>query len=419
MRVGSLFSGAGGLDLAVEQVFGGRTVWHCEQDAAASAVLAYRWPGVPNLGDITTVDWSAVEPADVLCGGYPCQPFSAAGRRKGTSDDRHLWPYFAEAVRCLRPRFVVLENVAGHRSMGFDSVLGDLASMRFDAQWCSVRASDVGAPHRRERLFVLAADTEGARRGIWDTTHVRTPDRELDASGHDSHTSTDASGDGRHEGWPESAGFGGGSDAAVGGHGPVDLLPTPVCTDAKGARNSTANRKPGSKAAIGDTLGDLIYRGELLPAPTSSDSKRNDCPSERERNTPSLVSIGHYLPTPNASDATGGGTHPDNREGHSRQLIDYALLHGSDRWGKYAPAIHHWETLTRPAPAPTEPNKNGNPRLAAAFAEWLMGWPAGWCTDPAIGISRNDQLRIVGNGVCPQQAVAAQVRLLSVCGVAA
>ena len=118
------------------------------------------------------------------------------------------------------------------------------------------------------------------------------------------------------------------------------------------------------------------------------------------------------LPTPNASDGSGGGQHPDKREGHSRQLIDYVLA--PSQWGKYAPAIARWESLTRPAPAPTEPNKNGNPRLSAAFSEWLMGWPDGWVTDPAIGISRNDQLRILGNGVVVQQAIAALRYLLAV-----
>ena len=166
MRTGSLFSGAGGLDMAVEAVFGATTAWHCELNPAASKVLAHRFPSVPNLGDITTigkhpkVGWDYVEPVDILCGGYPCQPFSTAGQRKGTADERHLWPYFAEAIRGLRPRFVVLENVAGHRSMGFDSVLADLAAIGYDAQWCSLRASDVGAPHRRERLFVLAHPAE-------------------------------------------------------------------------------------------------------------------------------------------------------------------------------------------------------------------------------------------------------------------
>jgi DNA (cytosine-5)-methyltransferase 1 len=87
---------------------------------------------------------------------------------------------------------------------------------------------------------------------------------------------------------------------------------------------------------------------------------------------------------------------------------------GSQFWGKYAPAIARWERIVGPAPAPTEPNKNGKPRIAAAFSEWLMGWPDGWVTDPAIGISRNDQLRIVGNGVCPQQAAAALRYLLAI-----
>ncbi len=98
---------------------------------------------------------------------------------------------------------------------------------------------------------------------------------------------------------------------------------------------------------------------------------------------------------------------------------DAAAAQPATAWGKYEPAIRRWEHLTGPAPAPTEPNKNGNPRLSAAFSEWLMGWPDGWVTDPAIGLSRNDQLRIVGNGVCPQQAAAALRYLLTIAEVAA
>lgn len=86
----------------------------------------------------------------------------------------------------------------------------------------------------------------------------------------------------------------------------------------------------------------------------------------------------------------------------------------STAWGKYEPAIRRWQSIVGPAPAPTEPNKNGNPRLSAAFSEWLMGWPQGWVTHPDIGISRNDQLRIAGNGVCPQQAAAALRYLLGI-----
>lgn len=107
-----MFSGAGGLDLAVEAVFGGRTVWHCEQDPAASKVLAYRWPGVPNLGDITAVDWSRVEPVDVLCGGFPCQDVSAAGRRAAVRKDPAVHAPSWNAVRSIMARQDTLRSNA-------------------------------------------------------------------------------------------------------------------------------------------------------------------------------------------------------------------------------------------------------------------------------------------------------------------
>lgn len=166
MKIGSLFSGYGGLDMAVEQVFpDARPAWFCEWDDAPAKVLAHHWPDVPNLRDVTAVDWSAVEPVDIITGGYPCQPFSAAGRREGTEDERHLWPYVREAIRVLRPRLVVLENVAGHLSLGFGRVLGDMAADGLYARWASVRASDVGAPHHRDRVFIVAspADSDGFR----------------------------------------------------------------------------------------------------------------------------------------------------------------------------------------------------------------------------------------------------------------
>ena len=119
------------------------------------------------------------------------------------------------------------------------------------------------------------------------------------------------------------------------------------------------------------------------------------------------------LPTPNASDCTGGAAHPDTRVGHSRQLIDYALYAGTSEWSKYEAAISRWESVMETAaPAPTEPNRNNRPRLKASFSEWLMGWPEGWVTNPEIGLSRAAQLRMIGNGVVPQQAVAALRKLL-------
>ena len=129
--------------------------------------------------------------------------------------------------------------------------------------------------------------------------------------------------------------------------------------------------------------------GELLPTPKAQD----------------ISAVSHYFPTPAASDATGGGTDPANREGHTVQIIDAVL--DADLWGKYAPAIARWEKVVGPAPAPTEPNRNGRPRLSAEFASWMMGLPAEHVTNPTIGLSRSEQLKAIGNGVCPQQALAA------------
>lgn len=125
-RIGSVFSGYGGLDLAVESVTGGRTVWHSEIDDAASRVLAHRWPGVPNMGDITTVDWTSVEPVDVLCGGSPCQDVSAAGKRAGMRAGTRsgLWASMCDAIDALRPSLVVWENVRGVTSACADSEMG-------------------------------------------------------------------------------------------------------------------------------------------------------------------------------------------------------------------------------------------------------------------------------------------------------
>jgi DNA (cytosine-5)-methyltransferase 1 len=155
MKIGSLCTGYGGLDMAVEAFFNAETVWTCEFDKYASKVIKERI-AKPNHGDLKTTDWSQVEPIDILTAGYPCQPFSHAGFRKGAEDERHLWPHIKEIIGNLRPKYVVLENVRGHFGLGFREVLGDLTEIGYDAKWKLIRASDVGAPHRRERLFILA-----------------------------------------------------------------------------------------------------------------------------------------------------------------------------------------------------------------------------------------------------------------------
>lgn len=300
-RIGSLCTGYGGLDLAVERVLGGSMVWYSEFEKHPSTLLAARFPGIPNLGDLTKIDWAAVPPIDILTGGYPCQPFSVAGKRLGEHDPRHLWPHIREAIRILRPRLTVLENVAGHRRNGFGRVLGDCAEDGLHVRWVSVRASDVGAPHQRERLFFTVTDPDSQR-------------REEPGLPRDSKPAI-----------PES-------DSGVG------LLP-----------------------AAADTGGVGRERGSA----TSVEADRSQ--SATDRLCPVV-------------------------------------------WGEYEPAIHRWEQLTRPAPAPTEPNKNGKPRLTAAFDEWMMGLPEGWVTD--IDIPYGAKIKLCGNGVVPQQAELALRQLL-------
>ena len=171
-RIGSLFTGYGGLDMAVQSVLGGEVAWYSEIDKHACTVLAAHYPGVPNLGDVTRIDWTTVEPVDVITGGYPCQPYSKAGNRDGEADARDMWPHYRAAIRALRPRLAILENVREHLSLGFANVIGDLAALGYDARWGVVRASDAGAPHQRPRLFAAASDSRGERHGRWKDSGV-------------------------------------------------------------------------------------------------------------------------------------------------------------------------------------------------------------------------------------------------------
>lgn len=158
MKFGSLFSGIGGLDLGLERA-GLTCQWQSEIDPYASRVLKKHWPAIPNLGDINDIEWEQVEPVDLVCGGYPCQPFSYAGSRNGTNDPRHLWPRFADCLRILRPRFALLENVPGHFSLGFGAVQADLAALGYNTEWDCIPAAAIGAPHMRDRVFIIAMDT--------------------------------------------------------------------------------------------------------------------------------------------------------------------------------------------------------------------------------------------------------------------
>jgi DNA (cytosine-5)-methyltransferase 1 len=364
MRIGSLFTGYGGLDMAAEAFFNARTVWTCDVDPGAAKILARRYPDAPNFGDITAVDWATVQPVDILAGGWPCQPFSLAGKRKGADDERALWPEVARAVRALRPRHVVLENVAAITTVGeLARAVGDLAALGYVGQWRCLRASDIGAPHQRARLFIVATDSEHdgfARTAERRSIIARTAERATGCGSFNSEQSA-------REDYGNT-------------------------TDTEGDTGRLSNRNSHS-ATDAERVGESGRR-EL-----------------RDLGGATPGGIGEGLQRQRDRDAAPADT---NDHGLSRLRGQQTLGRDADRccgsdtaWGAYEPAIRRWErVLGRATPAPTEPGRTGGRRLSPRFVEWMMGLPDGWVTD-VPGLTRNAQLKALGNGVVPQQALAA------------
>ncbi len=152
MRVLDLFSGIGGFSLGLQMAGGFETVQFVEIDPWCRQVLAKNFPGVPVHDDIKT--FGGV-PADVVCGGFPCQPFSHAGKQRGTADDRDLWPEMARVIETVRPAWVIGENVAGFIPMGLDRSISDLESLGYEVQAFDLPACAVQAPHRRSRVWII------------------------------------------------------------------------------------------------------------------------------------------------------------------------------------------------------------------------------------------------------------------------
>lgn len=448
----------------------------------------FTWSKVRKLGktitDPTTVyDLTVDEDHSFTAAGivvHNCQDVSAAGRRAGLMHGTRtgLFHNTIEAIDALRPRWVVLENVTGllsadgepwtpelvqlhdeaydsrstkilnliERTGGYalgrkwnaaeiagmvrqhkralarfsasrrrlvqraiGTVVGELAAIGYDTQWQVVSAADVGACHRRERVFIVATPADAVRiqperrRGLGVVGCAPREDQgaeeERQRDGH--------------------ATRGGGAEA-VATTGPArlhdaveilkagksdeyySLLPTPRATD--GTKGG-----PNQRGSSGDLM--LPSAVQLLGTPRVTTNGMNPSGAANDRSRLE-DQVGQLLPTPNASDGSGGGQHPDKREGHSRQLIDYALTVRTG-WGDYEAAIRRAEVACgRPAPSPTEPNRNGNPRLSSRFAEWMMMLPEGHVT--GIGLSRNEELKALGNGVVVQQAYAALCQLVPI-----
>jgi len=171
LTIGSLFSGIGGLELGLERAGLGPVVWQVEKDAYCRAVLAKHWPDATRYGDIRDVGRATLAPVDVTAGGFPCQDVSFAGDGAGIFGERSgLWQEYLRVVRELRPRYVVMENVAALLVRGIGVILGELARLGYDAEWSTLSACAVGAPHVRRRLFIVAyPHREHGRSGLRDS----------------------------------------------------------------------------------------------------------------------------------------------------------------------------------------------------------------------------------------------------------
>lgn len=398
--IGSLCTGASGLDLGVLAAFGGgRIAWCADPDPHVAQVLDVRMPGVPNLGDITHIDWADVEPVDVLTAGFPCQDISAAGRRAGIEKGARsgLWTHVVAAVRVLRPA-VVVENVAALRwkNGGMHRVLGDLADTGYDTVWRSVRAADVGAPHRRERVFVL---------GWPHTTGVADADRGQPQRRRGPRTVVG----------PAGSPPGARDQRQRHGHTTVDRGPAPADTGRVGCQrlHPPDSHRRAHAARSGSVAAHTTSLGHRHGGP----SGRHGVPSAALAGGASAGGVGS--PT---ADSVGfrwdqGMSGPAGIEGRS----DPALHRGPPTpdspaggvdWSVYGPAIRRWEHLLgRVTPHPTQSGRHGRPVLAPRFVEHLMGLPAGWITD--LPLPRTAQLRALGNGVVPQQAAYALALLLA------
>lgn len=161
LKVLDLFSGIGGFSLGLERTGGFETVAFCEIEEFPQKVLRKHWPNVPIFEDVRTIDATGLGRIDCVTGGYPCQPFSTAGKRRGHEDDRHLWPAMFAVIKAARPTWVIGENVAGHISMGLDTVLSDLESEGYTCRPFVIPACALDAPHRRDRVWVVANCNKG------------------------------------------------------------------------------------------------------------------------------------------------------------------------------------------------------------------------------------------------------------------
>ena len=407
LTVGSVCSGMGGLELALDLWLGSGAAqpqWFAETDPDASRVLKTWWPEVPNLGDFTAADWTAPR-CDVEVGGVPCQGFSAAGRQLGAADPRHLWPDWRRGIEARRPTTVIFENVAnltrGRMRPIFDSIISDLLALGYDVRWCLIGACAVGAAHHRHRVFLLACRSRA-------TPHAAEVKVQMCGQSVAAYLPT-----------PIAVSYGSNQGGGAGRTGPVrhsldtlarlELLPTTTARDAS-TRGEGSGEYWRQRRAEGFTGGVPLGAAlALLRSPNArdGDGRRGQGSVEHMRRrleSGHMVNLGdqvRLLPSLPRGDGSNQGIASGD--------IALSSAVQPERWGRYADAIaRHEAVLGRPAPEPTEIGPKGGRRLAAAFSEWLMMLPEGHLTSV---LDRNPALARAGNGVVPLHAAMA-LRLL-------
>lgn len=370
LRVGELCAGYGGLGLAVEWVMGAETAWLAEIDPAARRVLAAHWPDVPLYGDITAIDWSAVPRVDILAGGTPCQDLSIAGRRAGMAEGTRsgLWTAMRTAIATLKPQYVVWENVNGCRSATATSAL--------ESDPGCVGAGDLaGQPVLRALgrvlgdLAALGFDAEWRSVRAADVGCCHRRDRVFVLA------------------WQGAAADADGV--------PGELRRCPAAGETTGGWASGAPARH-DRASAADA-----HRTRLAGRRGTTLSRTGECAPWQD----DLAPAGGIRPASWSCGACGG-LDPDC----ATCWLDLTVDHG---WGDFEDAIRsHEQLLGRTAPPATEPGRRGTPRLNVRFVEWMMCLPDGWVVN-IPGLTRTQQLAMLGNGVVPPQAAAALEDMLT------
>ena len=384
-RVGALCAGYGGIELGLEKFLETETMWVSDFEEVPNRILKKRFTKpngvqIQNYGDLTTL----IDPerVDIVTAGFPCQPVSVSGRRKGIEDERWLIEDVCRVARESGAKWLILENVRGI----FTANHGEALRKVWDAlvrngytrfEWGLFRASDIHAPHRRERWFCLATNThaESLNTNLKRSFNECGPDGILEVFG-------------QSERWKEV------NNGLAGLNIELDWV----------------EKKESEQFEIFDESHSGLLRNWKTDGCSDGTGLLYD--QTKLRKTPAKEQGFKSLPTPTAREYKDAGPNVNFPRIAKRRGLTGVIMHELCRnrqfigWDEYGIAIREWaEVIGQPAPNPLENGRFGY--LSPKFVEWMMGLPEGWVTGPDIGLHRTEALRALGNGVVPYQAAYA------------